>query len=678
LNLGELTKPNQSGTLLLGPAGDLIVGAGAFLNPEDRVTNSPFHLYVTDLLALVDIPVAMRNRLPLVGRQVGKWYTSAMWPVELRNTAFDPVEAQLDLQARSQYANSTTRADAVAARFDVLLQQLKSVKSQVEPLRGMETYHLVEHLVSKLIGSQDSITVNPFIELDGIIETWWPSIQAEANLNTPRDRATWLVGRVATMKSAPKLLPADPSSSSGRQGGNSLLSKVQAESMVNIVKSQAFLELVADIAPKLATISAGQVGPTSHTVVHDVLRRCFKSDSVVTPITAIVQWLVSDTPALPYHSVFTQLVWVRENKAVYLGRGLATDDAWNPLPRCEGFLVLDSVIEKMDAGRYSEIHFFNDLYLALKSFMNSEPEVAVTQEVLWTNTDNMRKMLPACNKIFEMYGYGGANKPNSFASVITNAINFIDNAPTGLHDVHVSKVAKGIPLLLQAVGKTWKDTIGGMPTMPFMTSFVNPTLHAVHLQTFAVDQLAAQQVALLNKVYPGFLSHIASTATTQATVIPNTGLVTAVTPLGKRPATQRTAGGTPQASPSSSGSTSHAAAKATSQAVAQSPTKFPKKSDPDDYIGIAAHLVEENAATVTIKGARSTTEQKYVKKELAKLQGCKTDDKCWPVGVSIKLSPENQIFCNKKGQPGHTTNGKMHQFKAGFSAQVQKQPFRLP
>jgi hypothetical protein len=106
--------------------------------------------------------------------------------------------------------------------------------------------------------------------------------------------------------------------------------------------------------------------------------------------------------------------------------------------------------------------------------------------------------------------------------------------------------------------------------------------------------------------------------------------------------------------------------------------KAQKKSDPNDNIGVAAHLVEETASIISIKGARSNTKQRYSIKELAKYEGCGFKDRCWPVGVSIKSYPDNLIFCTKKGQPDHTAQGAMHKFKAGFSQHVQQPPFRLP
>jgi hypothetical protein len=512
MQMNKLTRANEVGTQLLAPAGDLIIGAGAYHCPSNRVANTPFSLYLMDMHSLVNVPTSMRTRMQLVGRLVAEWYSRAMWPTELRSTSLDPVDAQLDLHARGQYSRSAERAEAIANRFDVLLQRLDSVRNLIDPLQGAEAYNLVEHIISKLLGPQDPPSIDPFIEVEAIVKDWLPTVQTHNELKSARERATWLINQVAAMKAAPKLLPSDSSSQSGGKVSSALLSKVQAGTLVSVVKSNAFLQLVADITPRLTTLIAGQANPLSNQTVYDVLKRCFKSDDNTTPITAVVQWLVSDTPALPYHPIFTQLVWVRQNKAAYAGRGVASDEQWNQLPMCEGFLLLDKVVSKMDDGQYQDINFFDDIYLALKSYMNSEPEQAVGMHQQWHNTDSMRKMLPCVSKVFEMWGYGSASKANSIASVITNAISFIDNAPSGLCEVHVEKVAAATPLLLKAVGETWRGTVRGMPDMPFVQSFVNPTLHSAHLQTLAIDQAAAQQVSMLNKVYPGFLSQIAASA----------------------------------------------------------------------------------------------------------------------------------------------------------------------
>ena len=68
----------------------------------------------------------------------------------------------------------------------------------------------------------------------------------------------------------------------------------------------------------------------------------------------------------------------------------------------------------------------------------------------------------------------------------------------------------------------------------------------------------------------------------------------------------------------------------------------------------------------------------YKDKLYRNLEGCKVDERCWAVSVSVKPFPQNLVFCNHKGKPGHEPHGRMHQFKPGFSSRVQSQPFRQP
>ena len=60
---------------------------------------------------------------------------------------------------------------------------------------------------------------------------------------------------------------------------------------------------------------------------------------------------------------------------------------------------------KMNNGEYDKIHFYNEVYLAIRSFVNGEPETGMIADSLWTDTDAMRRMLPSCNKLFELYKY---------------------------------------------------------------------------------------------------------------------------------------------------------------------------------------------------------------------------------------------------------------------------------
>ena len=88
MEIGRLVQANDDGRMLLAPLADLMLGTGEFLNAERRSTNTRFHMYLSDLVELADIPAAMRTRLPIVARSVSDWYTRAMWPAELRGTVF--------------------------------------------------------------------------------------------------------------------------------------------------------------------------------------------------------------------------------------------------------------------------------------------------------------------------------------------------------------------------------------------------------------------------------------------------------------------------------------------------------------------------------------------------------------------------------------------------------------
>ena len=100
---------------------------------------------------------------------------------------------------------------------------------------------------------------------------------------------------------------------------------------------------------------------------------------------------------------------------------------------------------------------------------------------------------------------------------------------------------------------------------------------------------------------------------------------------------------------------------------------------PEELLGTAASLVSETNTKISIKGKwGDKSAHTYVKHELAKLEGCKVGDRCWAVGVSVKPFPQNLVFCNHKGKPGHGPHGRMHTFKPGFSARVQRRPFREP
>ena len=679
IELGRLTQTTDMGQLHLAPLADMVIGTGDFVGAECRLAGTRFHTYMTDIVELANIPVSMRLRAPIVARSVCEWYVHSVWPIELRNTVMEAVDTQLDLQARARYHNSATSAACIAERFETLLKRLPSLREVLHPLPAAEAYKLAAHLVTKLSDVQSSqAAMADYCEADKVVEKLLPSMRAcPLPPTAARDKIGWIVQRVSAIKAAPKLLPSIGGSSGGF--GSALVAKGQAASLSDIVTSRSFLSLVADVQPHLTAIAGGLACANSVDAVFNCLRRCFlveETNGVLTvaPITAVVQWLASDVEPLPYHEFFTEMVWVRDNLPTYFGRGIASDDLWNLLPMAAGFVLASEVVRKLREGLFHLINFYNEIYLALRSFINGEAEVGMDPKQLWRDTDAMRRMLPVCNKAFEMLGYGGPERPYSFASVITTAIAYIDNAPVGLNEVHIAKVAAGMPLLLEAVGKTYAETMKGMPGMAFPSSFVNPTLHATHMEAIATDQAAAAQAMMLNKSYPGFLSAIARSVSLNTAVIPSTGLVQShSTAAGKRPAA---AAATSVSKVVKLAGVSPAASSTLPATVANSTKQG--STTAEGYIGLAAHMVKQNNTTLTITNPRSKAEHVFVKHEMAKLQNCGVHEKCWGVGASVRNYPENLMFCTEKGKPGHEAKGIKHQFILGFSSKVQNPPFRKP
>ena len=264
MELSQLRRSNGGGQFWLGPLGDLIIGTGDFIFPPQRIQGSQFHTYLTDLLDFADIPDKWRNRGAIIARTVTMWYTSAMWPPELRRTVWDAVDVQLDLQARANFKTDGTRATCISERFPILLSRLPAMNELVQYLPPQEAFDLVSHLAAKASKISHLSTLDAYLEVEVLISEWLPSMHAEDTLNkpqsTPRDKVAWLIKKVNAMESAPKLLPA---SQSGSTATPALMANTQATSMADIVRSQPFLSLVSEVQPDLANASLGHTGGAS-------------------------------------------------------------------------------------------------------------------------------------------------------------------------------------------------------------------------------------------------------------------------------------------------------------------------------------------------------------------------------------------------------------------------------
>ena len=102
-----------------------------------------------------------------------------------------------------------------------------------------------------------------------------------------------------------------------------------------------------------------------------------------------------------------------------------------------GEVVMDEVVSKMDNGEFHLIHFYNDLVLPLRSYLNQSRETAIDPGRMWKETEIMREILPVGNNLFQAYGFGSSTKDNSFGSLIEKVISFIQGAATPMKAYHI-------------------------------------------------------------------------------------------------------------------------------------------------------------------------------------------------------------------------------------------------
>jgi hypothetical protein len=484
---------------------------------------------------------------------------------------------------------------------------------------------------------------------------------------------------------ANKLLPASqPSKPGNKKGPLPIADKVHASLMGQLITSMEFINLWSTIHPQLELIKAGMIEDTLDDTLSQVLGMCFSNDAEGGPIIWVVQWLVSDLSALPYHLFFIEMLVVRNKKAVYIGCCIARDASGDPLEGAAGFVVTDDIVTKMDNGQFHLINFYNDLLLPLRSYVNQSKEAAIDPSRLWKETELMREILPIGSNLFQAYGYGSAAKDNSFGSLVEKVISFIQGAATPMKAYHIQKVASNMPRILKAAGETFVEAMYSPPTAIFPSSFLNPVTHAAHLEDLRINVEASRQMTTLGRAFPGLMNHLAAAAVDPSTAfIPQTGLVTKYQ-SAKRPAPKPTPKGPVQGGDKSKPSSSNSRAGPSQRSMAapymsgksSMHVKKQKPSTPEDYLGLGAHIVTENQSTVTITSSKPGGKaSRYSKTEMARHLKCKAEDKCWAVGVSLKPHPQNLMFCNNKS---HRPDDPAHKFPQGFAQLVQSPPFHQP
>ena len=685
------------GTGLLAPYGDLCIAIGNWVLAVQRAAGSQFHSLMSDIKAKQPSEVTRDHMMAGLSVQ---WWASAMWPQPLRNTTFDSLQNQLDVSARARYMDRSQRGMVLTERFAILLRSLPNLSDLCGSILPSEAHALLSPMCRQLVPLPDDSAIDQYFELDRIVGPWLHTVSSTVELVSARDKVHWIAERVKGLDKANKLLPLSSQSSlaKGKKGGaRPIADKVHSALMSQLITSPDFTLLWEVIKPLLAQIKSGAIEDSLDDTLAQVLGYCYANDDHGGPICWVVQWLASDLSALPYHLFFTEMMVVRNKKAVYIGNCVARDAAGFPLEGSAGFVVMDEVVSKMDNGEFHLIHFYNDLVLPLRSYLNQSRETAIDPGRMWKETEIMREILPVGNNLFQAYGFGSSTKDNSFGSLIEKVISFIQGAATPMKAYHIQKVAANMPRILKAAGETFLEAMYSPPSVTFPTSFLNPVTHAAHLEDLRINAEASRQMTTLSRAYPGLMNHLAAAAVDPNTAfIPQTGLVikyksspssaNLTSKARQRPRAQgsqqqsrKQNAQTPSASSSQSSTASTQRAtpyqKTTPYVSGKQAAKKQKPSTPEEWLGIASHIVKENQSTVIIMNPKTQQENKYSKTEMAKHLKCKAEDKCWPVGVSVKPSPQNLMLCNNKR---HKHNDPAHDFPAGFSALVQQPPFRLP
>jgi hypothetical protein len=684
LKIGSLVDA----TGLLAPLGDLIIATGSYFLTNQRSEGSQFHAIMSDLKAKQPGEV---SRDSLLGGLVAHWWSTAMWPAALRNTTFQGLQNQLDVNARARFMDRAQRVSVLTERFTILLQSTPHLKALCGGMLPSEAYALLHPMCKQLVPLSDDASVDQFFELDKVVSQWTQTVSGMLDLTTPRERVQWIVEKVKMLDKANKLLPASNTAKPGaRKGPLPIADKVHAALMGQLITSPEFINLWSTIQPQIELIKTGLIEDTLDDTLSQVLGECFANDPEGGPIIWIVQWLVSDLSALPYHLFFTEMLVVRNKKAVYIGCCIARDAAGAPLEGAAGFIVTDDIVTKMDQGQFHLINFYNDLLLPLRSYVNQSKEAAIDPSRLWKETELMREILPIGSNLFQAYGYGSAAKDNSFGSLVEKVISFIQGAATPMKSYHVQKVASNMPRILKAAGETFVEAMHSPPTAIFPSSFLNAITHAAHLEDLRINVEASRQMTTLGRAFPGLMNHLAAAAVDPSTAfIPQTGLVTKYQSSSTKRATSKQAQKTSTPGSSKTYQTSKsggAGARAgPSQRSMATPymsgttaanNKRQKPSTPEDYLGLGAHIVTENQSTVTITSSKPGGKANaYSKTEMARHLKCKAEDKCWAVGVSLKPFPQNLMFCNNKS---HRPDDPTHRFPQGFAQLVQSPPFHQP
>ena len=674
---------------ILAPFGDLSISCGPYYRANQRTEGSQFHCIMLDLRGMH--PPEIRREQLLAGLIAQNW-TSSMWPPPLRNTSFEPLANQLDVNARAKFASPRQRLSVLTERFTILLRTLPSLEKICGNMLPNEAYALLSPMSKQLVPLTDETSIDQFFELDKIVATWLLTVDSMASLSTPREKVQWIVEKVKQLDKANKLLPAINPASAGKakRGSRPIADKVHSSLMGQLITSTDFIKLWATVAPIISQIKKGELGECLDDQISRVLGYCFSNDDEGGPLIWVAQWLVSDLTALPYHLFFTEMIVVRNKKAIYLGHAIAKDASGIQLEGATGFVVTDEIVTKMDNGEFDKIHFYNELVLPLRSYVNQSREKAIEPSRMWRETEIMREVQMVGSYLFQAYGFGSAAKDNSFGSLIEKCIVFIQSAATPMKTYHVQKIASNLPRILKAAGDTFVEAMFSPPTIDFPSSFLNPVTHAAQLEDLRINTEASKQMTTLARAYPGLMHQLAAAAVDPLTsFIPQTGLVTQYSNKSQSPkpgppsAKRNTVGSkTGQGTSKPGGNPAQPATQGPSNSKPyisgkqSQAAKRQKPSTPEDYLGLASHLVKENQSTVSISNPKTgQIVRKYNKTEMAKHLKCKAEDRCWPVGVSIKTYPQNLMMCNNRN---HKADDPAHQFPKGFSQQVQNPPFCLP
>ena len=390
------------------------------------------------------------------GSAVVDFFRNRPWPPSLVRWPADHPDSLLDVRDRGRFfdGNNDARADVLRERFARVLRPLPTLSTVLNGAPSFEQHDLTIGLLRAYLPNTPATLLSSFQTLDATIARAWALVASPAD--TAAERVQQLVSQQQTLEEEDRhpgasMPTSNPATSGGGSSKGSGASSGWAAPVSFSRASACFVDahrtalrrwlespiVTAPLALKPTPLNAAPDHVPSideqRSGLLDLLRHYDYSDPLEALRVAIdkqalpvLQFLACRDVEHP-HELFGRLANARCDFVKYISEHMLTSDSGILDSKDVDFKLSATVVDKLILGRWSEIHFHNDILCKVAKHRSSNSSVRPNNTKAakqWTDQTQVRVLARLVESLVSALGFQRNEHPTGALAIVTRIDDF--------------------------------------------------------------------------------------------------------------------------------------------------------------------------------------------------------------------------------------------------------------